>query len=1037
MASENQVEEEKENVTHRTFCALVESDERTSRNGKKGTESSERSSRLKRHVIRIRENLIGHHEPFDSPFGGTRPIVYADWTASGRSLRYVEDYVREKVLPFYGNTHTSTSITGLQTTCFRHEARQIIGQAVNAHRKDDVVLMTGSGVTASIVEMVHILGMDVPLEQNAKRPVVFVGPFEHHSNLLPWRESCAEVVVIREDTTGHFDVKHLEEELQKHKGHFMIGSFSACSNVTGVMTDVLKVTAMLHRYGALSFWDYATAAPYVDIDMNPVVLGEDAPYVYKDAVFISPHKFVGGPGSTGVMIAKKRLFANSVPNRPGGGTVFFVTNNDHRYLSNRVEREEGGTPDIVGSIRAALVFQIRNELGSDAKELYALEHRVSQDVLSALKAISNVHVLAHDVDGPRLPIVSFVVRHAKTGRFLHHNFVSALLNDMYGIQARGGCACAGPYALRLLGVTPKNVRGLEHELLEKHELLRPGFSRISFPYFVPKEEIEYVLNAIRQVAEHGWRALPLYRFNHKTGEWSHRKRFTKFPGRLWLSDISSSSSERQGEDNVRTRKDVDFQALLDQAMQTYDDMSYEITKHPLPDQTNVLGGEDAEALRWFVYPSEVVADVTSKSLPSSHLEDDHAKRTAATIPIRPHMYLPSTAVVHSTLEPVAGEDRGTVVFDALEKKFPRRTAVERPSTFSGTPTFSKRRVFKQEEEQSKLSSNGVSRKSRARSSPKKRAREMMTEDSKTPSIETTHVVEEASRQRKKKKKPTAIPKKMSKLVGQAIHQFDMIREGDRLLLGLSGGKDSLTLLHILLALQKKAPIRFDVAAATVDPQNASFNPKPLGAYVRSLGVPYYFLEEPIFDRAKTKLQGNSICSFCARMKRGLLYSCCRREGYNVLVLGQHLDDLAESFIMSAFNNGLIRTMSAHYTITEGDIRVIRPLAYVRESEMRKYSLNAHLPVINENCPACFEAPKERHRVKKMLQQEESHDPQLFNNLRRSLLPLMDADVCETIRKAGESRLKMGKQTTRRHRASGASNAPGNSKPVADEKDGSA
>jgi tRNA(Ile)-lysidine synthase TilS/MesJ len=236
------------------------------------------------------------------------------------------------------------------------------------------------------------------------------------------------------------------------------------------------------------------------------------------------------------------------------------------------------------------------------------------------------------------------------------------------------------------------------------------------------------------------------------------------------------------------------------------------------------------------------------------------------------------------------------------------------------------------------------------------------------------------------------PKKIMKLVGQAIKEWNMIEEGDRLLLGLSGGKDSLALLHVLLAMQKRAPIKFTIACATVDPQTDSFDPSPLIPYIQSLGITYHYLSEPIVELAKTKLQGDSLCAFCSRFKRGLLYACCRNFKYNKLVLAQHLDDLAESFMMSALHNGQIRTMKANYTIEAGDVRVIRPFVHVREHMTRDFSQESKLPIINENCPACFEQPKERARIKKLLMQEESMIPALYYNLRRAFIPLLHDDT---------------------------------------------
>lgn len=308
-----------------------------------------------------RSDLIGRFHPFESPLGW-KPTVYADWTASGRAFRFIEDYITSNVLSTYGNTHTSTSITGLQTSCYRHEARQIIAESVNAHAKNDVVIFTGTGSTGAIHTLCHALGLGQQgdvfaastrttgrhsdeasaegiINPSGWKGVVFVGAYEHHSNILPWRESAAKVVTIGLTESGELDEVALESSLLAHSLFpLKVGSFSAASNVTGLLTNVDRISEILHKYGALACWDYATAAPYCSIDMNPVRdAGDPArPYVYKDAVFMSPHKMAGGPGTPGILVAKKRLFNNPVPRVPGGGTVFFVADDGagggHRFV---------------------------------------------------------------------------------------------------------------------------------------------------------------------------------------------------------------------------------------------------------------------------------------------------------------------------------------------------------------------------------------------------------------------------------------------------------------------------------------------------------------------------------------------------------------------------------------------------------------------------------------------------------------------------------------------------------------------------------
>ena len=321
----------------------------------------------------IRDSVIGKDDAVDGPFGPRR-VTYADYTASGRSLQFIEDYIRDAVLPLYANTHTESSGTGLQTTHFREEAREIIRQCVGADERH-AVLFCGSGSTGAVNKLVDVLGLRLPSNLEDKysltdqiphgsRPVIFIGPFEHHSNELPWRESIGDVVAISEDEDGHIDLDELEKALERYADRpLKIGSFSAASNVTGITTDTSAVSSLLHRHDALSFWDFAAAAPYISIEMGPSGEGDLS---YLDAIFISPHKMIGGPGTPGVLVARRELFSNRVPTVPGGGTVAYVNPDDHVYLDDIEQREEGGTPAIVESIRAGLVFQLKEAVGVEA-----------------------------------------------------------------------------------------------------------------------------------------------------------------------------------------------------------------------------------------------------------------------------------------------------------------------------------------------------------------------------------------------------------------------------------------------------------------------------------------------------------------------------------------------------------------------------------------------------------------------------------------------------------------------------------------------
>lgn len=548
----------------------------------------------------IRNSIIGADHAVPGPFGPRR-VTYADYTASGRSVSFIEEYIHDVVLPFYANTHTESSGTGLQTSRFREDAREIIRTCVNGN-DDHAVVFVGSGCTGAIDRMIRVLGLAIPdqLESTYRlsdlippdeRPVVFIGPFEHHSNELPWRESIADVVRISADADGHIDQEHLEAELITHEHRpLKIGSFSAASNVTGIISDTAGIAQLLHRYGALSFWDFAAAAPYVAIDM----MLEDQPGAYKDAIFISTHKLIGGPGTPGVLIARKELFQNAVPSVPGGGTVTFVNPDDHEYIADIERREEGGTPAIVESIRAGLVFQLKEAVGP--ARIRDIEHRLIRQAIDSWSQNPNIEILGNP-DADRLSIVSFVVRH--DGRYLHHNFIVALLNDLFGIQSRGGCSCAGPYGHALLGIDMERSRHFSDAIALGCEGIKPGWVRVNFNYFTSDTVMEFIIDAVHIVANEGWKLLPWYEFDIDTAGWTHVDGQGK--AAFSLTDIRYDTGAMEYDVKPRMVPEDELNQYLVQARDLL--ATIDPTTGPIQDEVNIEAS--FQDLRWFLLPNEV------------------------------------------------------------------------------------------------------------------------------------------------------------------------------------------------------------------------------------------------------------------------------------------------------------------------------------------------------------------------------------------------------------------------------------------------
>jgi selenocysteine lyase/cysteine desulfurase len=564
-------------------------------------------------VETIRASVIGDDAVLDGPFGGRR-IVYADYTASGRALTFVERFIHDEVLPLYANTHTESSATGLQTMRLREDARRLIHRAVGGS-DDDVVLFCGAGATGAIDKLVQVLGVRVPSELDdrfglsdtipaAERPVVFVGPYEHHSNELPWRESIADVVTIREDADGRVDLAHLEDELLRHADRpLKIGSFSAASNVTGIVTDVDQVSILLHRHNALSCWDYAAAGPYLRIDMNASPDVPDGHLAYKDAVFISPHKFVGGPGTPGVLVAKRGLLSNRVPAVPGGGTILFVTPTKHSYHADPAVREEGGTPAIVESIRAGLTFALKEAVGVD--EIRRREEDFVRRALDSWGANPRIEILGNP-QPERLAIISLGLRHPRG--LLHSNFVVAALNDLFGIQARSGCFCAGPYMHRMYPIDDESSARMDAEVTLGHMGAKLAFVRVSFNYFISEAVFEYIVDAMHLMANEGWKLLPLYRFDPYTGEWHHESGRRRPP--LTLHDVSFASGALEFQGPRATEPESALARYLEEARRIIREVEAAPPREPLRDPTVTA---EFERVRWFPLPGEALAQLREES----------------------------------------------------------------------------------------------------------------------------------------------------------------------------------------------------------------------------------------------------------------------------------------------------------------------------------------------------------------------------------------------------------------------------------------
>lgn len=522
---------------------------------------------------RLRAETIGADDVVRTPFGKRR-LVYADFTASGRQLRFVEEYLQE-IARLYANSHTEDSLTGRTATHLLHNAEAAIKRCVNAGA-DGKVVCCGAGSTASIHKLQQILGVAIPpatlaflrgiLGEDVKGrirkqyPVVFVGPYEHHSNEITWREGLAEVVEVRLTADGHLDLGHLESFLKEERfqGRTRIGSFSAASNVTGIKSSVREITRLLHRHGALALFDYAAGGPYLEIDMCP----EGDPEAALDAVFLSPHKFLGGPGASGVLVFNSRLYPQHLPPTVGGGgTVVYVSPNRHNFNSDIEAREKAGTPGFYQTLRAALALEVKEAIGVDT--IQKREHELLSRALSRWLDHENIDVLGPHDPERRIGIVSFCLR-APGGQYLHPRFVTTLLDDLFGIQSRAGCSCAGPYGHMLLGIDSETELRYEKMAIQGCHGIKPGWSRVGFHFTMDDLAADYIIRAVEFVADHGHRFLKHYTFDPMSGVWTHEERTSAASS--FSLEAALSAQPIAVEEATREEREQDYNRALEEAM---------------------------------------------------------------------------------------------------------------------------------------------------------------------------------------------------------------------------------------------------------------------------------------------------------------------------------------------------------------------------------------------------------------------------------------------------------------------------------------
>jgi selenocysteine lyase/cysteine desulfurase len=472
---------------------------------------------LQKYFDHFKKNIVGTDAFFESPYGNM-PIIYADWIASGRLYGPIEDKIKNQFGPLVGNTHSEASETGRTMTIAYQEAHKLIKDHVNADEKD-VILTTGFGMTSVLAKFQRILGLKIPEQLSSfcdlpveEKPVVFLTHMEHHSNQTPWLESICDVVMIEPGENLYIDPENLRKEVRKYANRKMkIGSFSACSNVTGIITPYHELAEIMHEFGGYCFVDFAASAPYTKVDMHPPKKEQKL-----DAIFFSPHKFLGGPGSSGVLIFCKSLYKNRIPDHPGGGTVLWTNPwGEHSYFDDIELREDGGTPGFLQAIRTALSIQLKEQMG--VPNIRLREEELIEKATSGLRKIEGLSILG-DNDLPRIGVFSFYIQD------IHHNLIVKLLNDRFGIQVRGGCSCAGTYGHFLLNVDKDTSHRITEKINRGDLSEKPGWVRLSIHPTMTDEELDTILNAINEVSIHAHEWKDDYNYNVEVNEFFHKTR---------------------------------------------------------------------------------------------------------------------------------------------------------------------------------------------------------------------------------------------------------------------------------------------------------------------------------------------------------------------------------------------------------------------------------------------------------------------------------------------------------------------------------